>query len=434
MIVRCVKLALVSSVLFAALVANPGSSFASTGLAMNLSGQAYAALNSGDAARSLVLYSQAIASGELGPEALANALLNRALAYQQTQQNEKAISDYTSALTIDAMTSPLRATALYNRGLAQQKMNQMPLAIEDFTSALLINSGFSHAYFARANALRDSGQLLFALSDYERAIKYNHPEQARVFFAEAQTYELLKRPSDAKKFLKASLAVDAGFKPALEKMKSLSQVAEQDDQVSDPILTSSTTANLTGSTEVVKPTLPKGIEPPAELMAQAQEPTTEPVFAENKKLFDDRVSTDDTANVETASITPIEPVVAPAKEAKVIVSSVPKIPAQAPKVIVASVAKKLKPATEVAVAPVVSGWVVQVASATSEDGAWTTWKNMQKRYKSLQSQKPDVVKADLGAKGTFYRVRFAGFSTQAEAQSSCGKLKSAGVSCFISKV
>ena len=437
MIVRCVKLALVSSVLFAALVANPGSSSASTGLAMNLSGQAYAALNSGDAARSIVLYSQAIGSGELGPEALANALLNRALAYQQTQQSEKAISDYTSALTIDAMTSPLRATALYNRGLAQQKMNQTPLAIEDFTSALLVNSGFSHAYYARANALRDSGQLLFALSDYERAIKYNHPEQARVFFAEAQTYELLKRPADAKKFLKAALGVDAGFKPALEKMKTLSQTAEMDDQVSDPILTSSTTANLTGSTEVVKPTLPKGIEPPAELMAQAQEPATEPVFAENRKLFDDRVPSNEDANVETASITPIEPVVAPAKDEKVILSSVPKIPAQAAKVNVANVAKKAKPAVDVAaapLAPVVSGWVVQVASATSEDGAWTTWKNMQKRYKSLQSQKPDVVKADLGAKGTFYRVRFAGFTTQAQAQSLCGKLKSAGVSCFINKV
>ena len=436
MIVRCVKLALVSSVLFAALGANPGSSFASTGLATNLSVQAYAALNSGDAARSLVLYSQAISSGELGPEALANALLNRALAYQQTQQSEKAIFDYTTALTIDAMTSPLRATALYNRGLAQQKMNQLPLAIEDYTSALLINSAFSHAYLARANALRDSGQLLFALSDYERAIKYNHPEQARVYFAEAQTYELLKRPVDAKKFLKASLAVDAGFKPALEKMKSMGDVAELEDQVSDPILSSSTTANISGSTEVVKPTLPKAVEPPAELMAQAPDATTEPVFAENKKLFDDRVPTDDVASadtpdVETASITPVA---APLKDQNVIVASVPKLPVQTPKVVFAAVTKKQKPVEVADVAPAMSGWVVQVASADSEDGAWTTWKNMQKRFKSLQGQKPSVMKADLGAKGTFYRVRFSGFNTQAEAQSSCGKLKSSGVSCFISKV
>jgi tetratricopeptide (TPR) repeat protein len=442
MIVRCVKLALVSSVLFAALGANPGTSIASTGLATNLSAQAYEALNGGDAAKSLVLYGQAIGSGELGPDALANALLNRALAFQQTQQYEKAIGDYTAALTLDAMSSPLRATALYNRGLAQQKSNQLPLAIEDFTSALLINSSFSHAYLARANALRDSGQYLFALSDYERAIKYNHPEQARVYFAEAQTYELLRRPADAKKFLKASLQADASFKPAIEKMKLLGDVAELDDAISDPILTSSTIANITGSTEVVKPVLPKGVEPPAELMAQGEVPATEPTFAENQKLYSDRVPAGDINDVETASISPAPAL--PVKDATVKIASVPKIPAklkvaaaETPAAATAKIVKKPKPVAEAAVvetAAAVAGWAVQVASASSEDGAWTTWKNMQKRFKSLHDQKPNVVKADLGAKGTFYRVRFSGFASQSEAQSSCGKLKSTGVSCYISKV
>jgi tetratricopeptide (TPR) repeat protein len=427
MIVRCVKLALVSSVLFAALVANPGSSLASTGLANDLSAQAYAALNSGDAARSIALYSQSINSGELGPEALANALLNRALAYQRSQQSEKAIGDYTSALALDSVTSSLRATALYNRGIALQKLNQLPLAIEDFTNALLINSSFPHAYFSRANALRDSGQLLFALSDYERAMKFNHPEKARVYFAEAQTYELLKRPADAKKFLNAALVADASFAPAVEKMKSLQDVAELDDQVSDPILTGNTMANLTGSTEVVKPVLPKGVEPPAALMAQAVAPANMPVVAEKPKAITDRVPTDDVENVETASIAPI-------KDAKVIVASVPKIPAEKKLSVAITAPKKALPIVAVAPASAVSGWVVQVASTSSEESAWTTWKNMQKKFKTLQSQKPNVVKADLGSKGTFYRIRLSGYDNQAEAMSSCGKLKSSGVSCFVSKV
>jgi tetratricopeptide (TPR) repeat protein len=438
MIVRCVKVALVSSVLFAALGANPGTSIASTGLATNLSAQAYEALNGGDAVKSMALYSQAIGSGELGPEALANALLNRALAYQQTQQFEKAVGDYTAALTLDAMSSPLRATALYNRGLAQQKSNQLPLAIEDFTSALLINSSFSHAYLARANALRDSGQYLFALSDYERAIKYNHPEQARVYFAEAQTYELLRRPADAKKFLQASLQADATFKPAIEKMKLMGDVAELDDATSDPILTSSTAFNIAGSTEVVKPVLPKGVEPPAELMAQGQEPQLEPMLAENQKLYSDRVAAADDNEVQTASISPAATVTE--KDATVNVASVPKIPTKLNVVAVVSptlkTVKKQKPIAVVAElepAAAVTGWAVQVASASSEEGAWSTWKNMQKRFKSLHDQKPNVVKADLGSKGTFYRVRFSGFASQAEAQSSCGKLKSNGVSCYISK-
>ena len=52
----------------------------------------------------------------------------------------------------------------------------------------------------------------------------------------------------------------------------------------------------------------------------------------------------------------------------------------------------------------------------------------------LGSMKPIVVKADLGKKGIYYRLRLGGFETQDEAKSACGKLKSRGVSCFISKI
>jgi cell division septation protein DedD len=58
---------------------------------------------------------------------------------------------------------------------------------------------------------------------------------------------------------------------------------------------------------------------------------------------------------------------------------------------------------------------------------------MQKRNKILASQKPVVVKADLGSKGIFYRVRLTGFESQPNAQSACGKLKASGVSCYVSK-
>ena len=173
--VRRVSLAFVSSVLFAALVANPGSTGAATGSAVALSAAGYQALSGGDANKAIPLFTQSIESRELGPDALANALLNRALAYQQISDNGKAIDDYTAALNLDAMSSDLRSRALYNRGLAQQKAQHAALAIEDFTSALLVNSSFSYAYLARANALRENGQYLFSISDYERALKYHHP-------------------------------------------------------------------------------------------------------------------------------------------------------------------------------------------------------------------------------------------------------------------
>ena len=58
---------------------------------------------------------------------------------------------------------------------------------------------------------------------------------------------------------------------------------------------------------------------------------------------------------------------------------------------------------------------------------------MKARNKALASQEPVVVRADLGTKGVFYRVRLVGFDTQNDANSACSKLKSKGVKCFISK-
>jgi tetratricopeptide (TPR) repeat protein len=450
MIVRSVKLAFVSSVLFAALGANPGPSFAATTSAAALTQDAYAALASGNAAKSIGLYTQAIESRELGPEALANALFNRALANQNISANDQAVDDYTAALNLDAMSSDLRARVLYNRGLAQQKLAKNALAIEDFTSALLINSNFAEAYLARGNALRESGQYLFSISDYERALKYHHPQIARVFFGEAQAYESLRRPSEAVNLLKQALEADASFTPARDKLKTLGEVAESDDTQSDPILTATLSASPTSNTDVVKQVLPKGVEPPAALVAAASAPA-DPAVADAQ---DAEVSQPEA---------PAKALVADAKAAmpvaKVVVAEVPKIPAQPQKLAQAGNAKipviepgkvaKSKVAdtanTEqvddvqtastdsVADQPVATGWVVQISSAKSEDAAWSSWKAMQKSHKILASQKPVVVKADLGAKGTFFRLRLQGFGDRQAAQSACGELKSGGVTCFVAK-
>jgi tetratricopeptide (TPR) repeat protein len=79
--------------------------------------EAYKALQVGDAAFAVTAYGKAIESRALEPEVLANALLNRGLAYQRLNEHEFAIDDYTAAMRIDAMSGKLRALALYNRGL-----------------------------------------------------------------------------------------------------------------------------------------------------------------------------------------------------------------------------------------------------------------------------------------------------------------------------
>ena len=435
--VRRVSLAFVSSVLFAALVANPGSTGAATGSAVALSAAGYQALSSGDASRAIPLFTQSIESRELGPDTLANTLLNRALAYQQLSDNAKAIDDYTAALNLDAMSSDLRARALYNRGLAQQKTQHAAMAIEDFTSALLVNSSFSYAYLARANALRENGQYLFSISDYERALKYHHPEVARVYFGEALAYESLRRPSEAKGFLQAALKADASFAPAQEKLKDMGDVAQLDDETSDPILTASTNTSPSAQTEVVRQNLPKGAEPPAALMAQDMSADADISLAAAAEQPKAAPATESIAEVQTR---------VPTKEARIVVASVPKVPSKnslkiaeakpAAKVVAVNdtEAGDLTASTTEAPAVAQAGWTVQVSSASTEDAAWGSWKSMQKGHKVLVGQTATVVKADLGAKGTFYRVRLGNFGEQSAAQTACSRLKVAGISCFVSKV
>jgi SPOR domain len=64
----------------------------------------------------------------------------------------------------------------------------------------------------------------------------------------------------------------------------------------------------------------------------------------------------------------------------------------------------------------------------------STWKKIQARRNVSIDREPVVLKAELGSKGTVYRVRFAGYDNQKSAQASCSKLKSKGVSCFVSRM
>ena len=376
--VRRVSFAFVSTVLFAALVANPGPASASSGSAASLSVAGYQALSSGDAVKAVPLFTQSIESRELGPEALANVLLNRAMAYQQLAENNKAIDDYTAALSLDAMTSDLRARVLYNRGLAQQKADHAAMAIEDFTSALLINSSFSQAYLARANALRENGQYLFSISDYERAVKYHHPEVARVYYGEALAYESLKRPSEAKGFLQHAVKADANFAPAQEKLKDMGDVAQIDDETNDPILSASVSPGA--KTEVVRQVLPKGVEPPSTLIASdiSADANISLAVAAGAAPPPAMVDATDQVAEAPAQIMP--------KEKNILVASVPKLPiaSNSKVVIIKSAAKAVMPvepdATDVtgsispALSAETSGWTVQVSSATSENLAWESWK------------------------------------------------------------
>jgi hypothetical protein len=91
------------------------------------------------------------------------------------------------------------------------------------------------------------------------------------------------------------------------------------------------------------------------------------------------------------------------------------------------------PTATQAAAPGVGGFVLQIASYTSDAEASASWQTYRAAHSSVAGFSPDVQKADLGKKGTWYRLRVGPFTSMAEASAACAKLKAQGGNCFPTK-
>lgn len=78
-------------------------------------------------------------------------------------------------------------------------------------------------------------------------------------------------------------------------------------------------------------------------------------------------------------------------------------------------------------------WQVQLMSSPNRAAVEKSWLMMSKKYEVLKNLPHEIESADLGAKGTFYRLKAGAFSSKAEAAAACSQIKSAGGSCFTAK-
>ena len=95
---------------------------------------------------------------------------------------------------------------------------------------------------------------------------------------------------------------------------------------------------------------------------------------------------------------------------------------------------EIKPVTKPVATPnTISGkFVVQIGSFRSEQQALSTWEALANRLPAILGKtSSDIQRADLGAKGIYYRLRAAAFADRASANSFCGQLKSNGQDCIV---
>ncbi len=141
------------------------------------------------------------------------------------------------------------------------------------------------------------------------------------------------------------------------------------------------------------------------------------------------------ALIQQANSEPAKPAAkVPPPAAKFVVPAKPGAQAAAPGVATGAprtLGAQMAAATPPAPAAASGAYVLQIGSYKSQADAETAWKSYKSRHAALLSgYSNNIQQADLGEKGTWYRLRIGGFSDKEVATALCDRLKADGGACI----
>ncbi|MFO1243030.1 MAG: SPOR domain-containing protein [Rickettsiales bacterium] len=224
--------------------------------------------------------------------------------------------------------------------------------------------------------------------------------------------------------------ITAGDEPYKEKPQAPGgmEIDHQDATVYDMI-----SENGDKKEDKVEQLLPEAEEPVVTRDTTKPEPKEVTDYMKEKKSA--QMAQPETPKTEEA------PKVEAKTEEKPVTSPAPSKTVEAPKTvkpapIVAKTVTKpasAKPVAPAAITPSAGGSAqVQIGALKSQAEAETAWKNFSSKYGDLLKGKSHaVVKADLGAKGVFYRLRVTGLASKGDASKLCSALQGRGASCML---
>lgn len=167
---------------------------------------------------------------------------------------------------------------------------------------------------------------------------------------------------------------------------------------------------------------------PVIVMEEPVEETVEEVMEAVEQAVTETISNSELPPAPEAEATEVVEKQATEVEAKADVVEAP-VETEAKQVAEEISAVEEKPNTAVAT----GDYRIQLASVRTEAKAQAGWENFTKKHKSiLGSLSLHIEKADLGAKGIYYRIQ-AGEMPKSKATSLCSALKSQGTDCLVVK-
>lgn len=134
------------------------------------------------------------------------ALVRRGDAYRKTSQHDRAIQEYTEAITL----APAEALAYFNRGLAYEALGHDLNALLDFSAAVKLNPKSSAGFERRGTVYFRMGLYDRAGSDYTAAV-FLDPKNAAALYGRgvAQRMDRFNPASTAEADIAAAKAVQA---------------------------------------------------------------------------------------------------------------------------------------------------------------------------------------------------------------------------------
>jgi tetratricopeptide (TPR) repeat protein len=369
------------------------------------------ALRGGDPQGAETLATQMMAASGVAPLDKAYLHMNRGLAREKLDRREDALADFTAAIDANILPPAEQARALFDRAVTLDEMGRTEAAIADYSRAISIVPGYATALNNRGNAYRRIKKFDLARADYAAALAAGDDEPEFPLYglgriAEAQGDSVL-----AQSFYNRSLAANAGYTPASDRIAKLSASSTPANYVLHaPDADSAVQVNLPAAA----PTLPVTQSDPSQ-QVDLRPPSEAPT---RTGLRETPASKRAAFGLRPAILDGTKDIKHPVRVASI---SWPKA------------APTEQQATEHAASPPSSGAMIQLGAWRDETAAANGWNHIVGQSGGLLSGiNPHVVAADIPGKGHFWRLQ-AEPSSGVGAAALCEQLKAKGLACIVAK-
>ncbi len=414
-------------------------------------------------------FTQAIWLGHLDNKELATAHFRRGKGYALLKQYSRAITDFDRAIQLE----PSFSQAYSERGDAYRNRGIYKLALQDYsTSIRLLNPDLHIPYFGRGLTHEAMGNERLASADFRRASELE-PEfrSAQARLAKSTEIQFASTGSIEVQQDIAETEPVANEAPQQVAQLERQQLPEESDE-----LARHASENADVKPNQIAPTAPADI--PAERVADAGPEK------QNLKHSVGQAETENAAEAPIAkelaanAVSPAVAVANPSETARV-AEPAAKNPAPAAPEKIASNTTSTEIATEeeatgaipegdrdvsatairkdqtaaateqpanttrsaasdqgtkVAAKPNVGKFLVQIASYREKDDAQRRFDKLSAQHQDLFSDlSPDILRADLGEKGIYYRLRIGPFQSFQRSTDVCNALKERQLDCLVIK-